>query len=163
MSGRYRYLLRHSISGEDLEALTSGLEDEREFRLPELVGVDAVSAMLKDGELDVDVEVSERFFAFGGAIEILSVYLPEYVSGVEIAETLDLGLKRTRIECWRYIGRQGELVAVPLSYALSLTREIIPGKEDVAALRKNWRDLPQWARDAYKLTFDELADLDSGG
>src|SRR6266513_1312283 len=119
MGGRYRYLLQHSISGEDLEALTSGLEDEREFRLAELAGAAPLAQMLKDGELDIDVETGERFFAFGGAIEILSVYLPEYVSGIEIVEELDIGLKRTRIECWRYVGRKGELITVPMQYALS--------------------------------------------
>jgi hypothetical protein len=163
MGGRYRYLLRHSIAGEDLEPLTSGLEDESGFRLGEVVGVPEVARMIAEGELDVDVQTTERFFAFGGAIEILSVYLPEYVSGVEIVEEFDVGLRRTRIECWRYIGRQGELIAVPLEFALTLTREIVAGKEDVRALRAMWRELPQWARDAYKLTFDELGDLDSGG
>ncbi len=163
MAGRYRYQLAHFVSGEDRESLESGLEGEPGFRLAELVGADAVRAMISDGEWNIDLTVSDRFFGFGPSLEILSVYLPEYVIGVEVAEELDLGLKRTRVECWRYIGRQGELLVVPLQYALSMEREVIPGKEDLAALRRMWRELPQWARDGYKLSYGELADLDSGG
>src|SRR5690349_5103417 len=107
MSGRYRYLVDHPISQEDLEPLQSGLEDEAEFRLAELVGRDELARMLADAHLSIDVTVSQRFFAFGGALGVLSVYLPEYVSGVEIVEERDHALKRTRVECWRYVGRQG--------------------------------------------------------
>ncbi len=163
MGGRYRYLLDHPISQEDLESLQSGLEDETDFRLAELVGKDDLARMLDRAHLLFDITVGQRFFAFGGAMEVLSVYLPEYVSGVEIVEELDHGLRRSRVECWRYVGRQGELLTVPLTFAVGLDREIIAGKEDTAALRKLWRELPQWARDAYKLTYDELADLDAGG
>ncbi|MFZ5470045.1 MAG: hypothetical protein ACOZIN_11475 [Myxococcota bacterium] len=151
------------MSQEDLETLRSGLEDEADFRLAELVGAEVLERMLKDAQLDIDACTSERFFAFGKAIAILSVYLPEYVSGVEVVEELDAGLHRMRVECWRYVGRQGELIAVPLQFAVSLQRDILPGREDLAALRRLWPELPQWARNAYKLTFDELADLSSGG
>ncbi|HYV44357.1 MAG TPA: hypothetical protein VFA20_05815 [Myxococcaceae bacterium] len=163
MGGRYRYLLEHSIAGEDLEPLRSGLEDEQGFRLHELVGRAPLEQMLEEGELDIDTSTSDRFFAFGPSIEILSVYLPEYVSGVEVAETLDHGLNRRRIECYRYIGRRGELVTVPLEYAMSLDREIVPGHEDLSRLREMWHELPTWARVAYKQTFVvELGDLDAG-
>ncbi len=163
MSGRYRYLIDHSISREELEPLQSGLEDEAGFRLAELVGKSALEQMLHAAHLEVDVTVAERFFAFGAAIEILSVYLPEYVSGVEVVELFDAGLRPARIEVWRYVGRRGELLTVPLSYALSLQREVIAGKEDLVQLRQLWPRLPQWARDGYKLSYDELADLDAGG
>ena len=163
MGGRYRYLLEHSIAGEDLEALRSGLEDEQGFRLHELVGHAPLEAMLVEGELAIDTSVTDRFFAFGPCIEILSVYLPEYVFGVEVAETLDHGLKRRRIECYRYIGRRGELVTVPLEYALSLEREIVPGHEDLSRLREMWHELPTWARVGFKQTYVvELGDLDAG-
>jgi hypothetical protein len=163
MAGRYRYIVQHPISGEDLEPLVSGLEDEQDFRLAELIGQDALKGMLATGEVEIDVTVPQRFFAFGSCLAILSVYLPEYVSGVEVVEELDLGHRRSKVECWRYVGRQGDLLTVPLQYALSLDREIIAGREDVAQLRLLWRELPDWARVAYKLTFDELADLDAGG
>jgi hypothetical protein len=163
VGGRFRYLLEHSIAGEDMEPLRSGLEDEGGFRLQELVGRDVLEKMLDEGELEIDALVNERFFAFGPSIEILSVYLPEYVIGVEVAETLDHGLNRRRVECFRYIGRKGELVTVPLEYAVSLDREIVPGHEDLSRLRQMWRELPTWARVAYKQTYVvELGDLDAG-
>ncbi len=162
MGGRYRYLLDHPISQDELEPLQSGLEDEADFRLAELVGRDALAQMLAGAHLRVDVTVNQRFFAFGNAMGVLSVYLPEYVSGVEIVEELDHGLRRTRVECWRYVGRQGELLTVPLQHAVGLDREIIAGREDVETLRRLWRELPQWARDGYKLTYAELSDLDGG-
>jgi hypothetical protein len=163
VGGRYRYLLEHSIAGEDLEALRSGLEDEPHFRLQELVGKGPLERMLEEGELAIDVAAGARFYAFGPSIEILSVYLPEYVIGVEVAETLDHGLNRRRVECFRYIGRRGELVTVPLEYALSLEREIVPGTEDLPRLRQMWHQLPTWARVAYKQTYVvELGDLDAG-
>lgn len=163
MGGRFRYVLQHSIAGEELESLRSGLEDEGGFRLHELVGKGSLEKMLDEGELEIDAWVNERFFAFGPGIEILSVYLPEYVIGVEVAETLDHGLNRRRVECYLYIGRRGELVTVPLEYAVSLDREIVPGQEDLPRLRQLWRELPTWARVAYKQTYVvELGDLDAG-
>ena len=163
MTGRYTYAMDHDISGEDLEPLSSGLEDERGFVLGELVGQNELAKMLGAAHLDFHVTVAERFRPFDQCIEILSVYLPEYVFGVEVVEELDVGLKRSSVRCWRYIGRRGEVVKVALEYAVSLNREILPGREDVASLRAMWTTLPQWAQNAYKLTFDELADLDVGG
>lgn len=163
MSGRYRYLLDHPISLDELEPLQSGLEDEQEFRLAELVGAPRLGEMLDRGYLSIDLTVEERFFAFGPAIRILSVYLPEYVSGVEVVEELDFTHRCSRIECWRYVGRGGDLLTVPLQYALSIERAVVVGREDPAVLRRMWAELPQWARDGYKLSFGELADLDAGG
>ncbi len=163
VSGRYRYVFDFWVSGEDREALESGLPDEPDFRLGELIGPEPLAKMVAEGHFDIDVTTADRFFAFGPSLAIVSVYVPEYVAGVEVAEELDFGSRRTRIECWRYVGRSGELLTVPLTYALTLDREILPGREDIAALRKLWPELPQWARDAYKLSFEELSDLDSGG
>ena len=163
MAGRYRYIVQHTVSDEDLEPLVSGLEDEHDFRLAELVGAEALAGMLSERTITLDITVPERFFAFGNCLAILSVYLPEYVSGIEVVEQLDIGHRRADVECWRYVGRQGDLLTVPLEYAISLDREIVVGREDVRKLRSMWKELPAWARVAYKLTFDELADLDAGG
>lgn len=158
---RYRYILRHTVSSEDRETLESALEDEPGFRLGELAGADAIAEMLRALELEVDVTRSQRFFGFGPSIEAMSVYLPEYVSGVEVVEERDALGRTSRIECWRYIGRRGELLVVPLLYALTPEREVVPGTEDVSRLRAQWPQLPLWARNAYKLTYAELGDLSS--
>jgi len=163
VGGRYRYVFDFQVAGEEREAVESGLPDEPAFRLGELVGPGPLAAMVEEGHFDFDLTVEERFFAFGPSLAVISVYAHEYVTGIEVVEELDFASKRTRIECFRYIGREGELLTVPLQYALTLTREVVPGREDVEALRRMWRELPQWARDAYKLTFGELSDLDSGG
>jgi hypothetical protein len=151
------------IDAMDLEPLASGLEDEPSFCLPALVGKDAFAHMLELSRLEFDARAKDRFHGFGESLSVISVYLSEYVSGVEIVEELDASGRRSSVRCWRYIARRGELVKVPLEHAIGMDREVVPGLEDVAALRAMWPDLPQWARDAYKLTFDELADLDSGG
>ncbi len=160
---RCRYLMDHEVDAMDLEPLRSGLEDEREFALAALVGERALAEMLRDGMLRFDVTRPEPFAAFAKCIEILSVYLPEYVSGIEILEALDAAGRRRSVACWRHIGRSGELARVALDHAVSVGREIVPGGEDVAALRAGWKDLPRWARDAFKLTYPELRDLDSRG
>ena len=153
----------HEIDAMDLESLTSGLEDEPDFSLGALLGHEALAAQLTEGALMFDVVTSERFEPFGKCIEILSVYLPEYVSGIEIAESLDGAGRRRGVECWRYVGRSGEVVRVALEHAIGFDRGVVAGAEDVADLRARWRELPQWARDAFKLTYGELADLDSRG
>jgi hypothetical protein len=150
------------VDAVDLESLCSGLEDEPGFNLADLLGAKDLAAMLASGEIRFDVPRLDRFHGFGTCVEVISVYLSEYVSGIEVVEELDASARRTAVRCWRYVGRRGELVKVPLEHAISLTREVLPGREDVAALRAMWPELPQWARDAYKLSFDGLADLDSG-
>jgi hypothetical protein len=161
--GRFRYIMDQEIDAMDLEALSSGLEDEPQFALGALLGEGGLAAQLAGGALTFDVAVPERFESFGKCIEILSVYLPEYVSGIEIAVDLDASGRRRRVECWRYIGRGGEVVRVALQHAIALDREVLPGPEDVVELRARWRELPQWARNAFKLTYEELGDLDSRG
>src|SRR5260221_9072065 len=159
MAGRFRYVMNVEVDAMDLEPLQSGLEDEPGFQLGRLVGEKELGAMLADGELRFDLTVEARFHDFGACLEVLSVYLSEYLSGVEVVEELDGAGRRASVRCWRYVGRRGELIKVPLEHAISMGREVVPGREDVSALREMWPGLPQWARDAYKLTFDELADL----
>jgi hypothetical protein len=160
---RYRYLLEHEVDGMEVEALNSGLEDERGFDLAALVGAEPLAEQLAAGMIQVDVARPERFDSFATCLEILSIYMSEYISGVEVAEDLDATGRRRGVRCWRYVARRGEVIKVPLHWALDLERQVVPGGEDLDALRVMWPTLPQWARNSYKLTYDELADLDSGG
>src|SRR2546430_3422765 len=102
-AGRYRYVMSQEIDAMDLEPLVSGLEDEGGFSLAELTGKDALAQMLSDGDLTFDLTVRERFHGFADCISILSVYLSEYVSAVEVVEDLDAALRRSSVRCWRYV------------------------------------------------------------
>lgn len=157
MSVVYRYLMDLEIDGVDRGHLADAIEDE-DFPLADAMGAEELDARIRAGRLAIDAETDERLEWFARTIEILSIYLSTYVTGLEIAESREDGERR--VEVLKYAGRRGEVIAVPLTWSVAFpSGEIEPGEEDEAWLEKNWSALPRWAQDAYRLKFPMLRRL----
>jgi hypothetical protein len=155
----YRYLLHQEIDGSDAEHLMHALEDE-EFPIRELIGEREMNARIKGGELAFDAESEERLPWFGNCIRTISVYISEYVIGLELAEGRNAEGSRVQVEVQKYVGRRGDLIAVPMTHSIGFpSGEISVGEEDVAYLTAHWGELPRWAQDAYRLKFPLLRRL----
>lgn len=125
----------------------------------EVLGEAQMLAQIDAGELRFDVETEERLPWFTQAVEVLSVHLSEYIYGLEIAEDRDGDGKR-QVEILKYIGRRGDVIAVPLTHTIEFpSGEISPGHEDVDWLAANWSALPRWAQDGFRIKFPELRRL----
>ena len=93
----YRYVLDQEIDGSDAEHLVHALEDE-EFPIRELIGEAQMVAQIKDGALAFDHASSERLAWFGECIRTLSVYVSEYIIGLEFAEGRNAEGSRIEVE-----------------------------------------------------------------
>jgi hypothetical protein len=152
----YRYLLSHEIEGSDQNHLIDALEDE-EFALFDELGEDVVNAQIREGKIEFAKETESRLPWFREVISVLSVHLSEYIYGLEVAEDRESG---RRIEILKYIGRRGDVIAVPLTYTIEFpSGEITPGLEDTGWLESNWAKLPRWAQDGFRIKFPPLRRL----
>ena len=152
----YRYLLSHEIDGTDQGHLIDALEDE-EFALFDVLGEDVVNAQIREGTLEFQTETTSPLPWFREVISILSVHLSEYIYGFEIAEDREGG---RRVEILKYIGRKGDVIAVPLTYTIEFpSGDVTPGLEDTNWLEQNWAKLPRWAQDGFRIKFPPLRRL----
>jgi hypothetical protein len=155
----YRYLLEHDVDGSDAEHLIDALEDE-DFPIREIIGEARMVAQIREGQLRFDVESNERLPWFPDCMRVMSVYLSEYIVGLEIAAGRNKEGSRVEVEIKKYVGRRGDLVAVPLTHTIAFpSGEIKPGAEDIGWLERHWDELPRWAQDAYRIKFPELRRL----
>jgi hypothetical protein len=153
----YHYRLAHEVDGSDQSHLIDALEDE-EFALFEEMGEDAVNQQIRSGELKFEKETNERLGWFRDVIAVLSIHLSEYIYGLEIAEDRETG--KRHVEILKYIGRKGDVIAVPLVYTIEFpSGEITPGLEDTQWLETNWKLLPRWAQDGFRIKFPPLRRL----
>jgi hypothetical protein len=152
----YRYLLQQDVDGSDAEHLAHALEDE-EFPIREVLGERMMNHQIKEGLLTFDVESDERLLWFPECLRTLSIYLSEYVIGLEFAEGRNAEGSRVSVEIRKHVGRTGELISVPLHHSIDFpSGDIKPGLEDVGYLHAHWKELPRWAQDAYRIKFPEL-------
>lgn len=152
----YRYLLDQEIDGSDIEHLIDSLEDE-EFPIREELGEKEMNQAIRDGVLRFDHTGDAQLHWFGECLRVLSIYLSEYIIGLEIAEGRNAAGFRVQVEIRKHAACRGDLIAVPLKHTIDFkSGEIAPGEEDVAYLTKHWVELPRWAQDAYRIKFPEL-------
>lgn len=155
----YRYLLEHEVDGSDAGHLIDALEDE-EFPIREIIGEKQMVALIRDGMLRFDHPSDSPLPWFGDCLRVLSIHLSEYIIGLEFAEGRNAADFRVEVEIRKYVGRRGDLIAVPLLHTIELqTGDIAPGLEDVRYLETHWTELPRWAQDGYRLKFPELRRL----
>lgn len=155
----YRYLLAQEIDGSDIENLIDSLEDE-EFAIREVLGEAEMNARIRAGLLSFDHPSDVPLPWFGECLRVLSVYLSEYIRGLELAEGRNHADIRVEFEVRKWIARTGELIAVPMVPKIDFaTGEVSPGEEDLRYLEAHWPELPRWAQDGYRLKFPELRRL----
>jgi len=143
----YRYLLVHEVDGSDRENLIDSLEDE-DFPIREHLG--RLRVMKRpDPRRRAALRPSERQSPalVGEAVRTLSVYLSEYIIGLEVAEGRNAAASRVRVDIRKHVGAHGRSGGgVAASQESSSPPETIsPGDEDRGGAYPAWAELTRAA------------------
>ena len=154
---QFRYDLRVEIPATDVGVLVDALEDEA-FTLRTFLGAKELERRIREQELVVAVTTEERWPGFDKDVEILSVYLSQYIIGREILITPTLGAPK--LEGWLVVGRRGETERVDLDLRWDADEEaVVDEGEDVPKLAARWPTLPEWLKSSMRIKFPRLAAL----
>lgn len=154
---QYRYDLKVEVPATDVGVLVDALEDEA-FTLRTVLGAKELERQIREQEIVVAVTTEERWPTFDKDVEILSVYLSQYIIGREMIITPTLGAPR--IEGWLVVGRRGETARVDLDLRWDADEEaVVDEGEDVPKLAARWAELPEWLRSSMRIKFPKLAAL----
>jgi len=153
----YRYQLKVDVEPTERETITSALEDEP-FELGELLGLPKLMKQIEDGGLDIEASSESQLARFESDIEVLSVYLPQYVIGKEVFVRPTRGAPI--LEGWMIVGRSGQVVRLVLDVRWDANAEqIVDSGPDLDAIVERWGNLPEWVRDAMRLSHPRLRAL----
>jgi hypothetical protein len=154
---QYRYDLRVEIPATDVGVLVDALEDEA-FTLRTVLGAKELERQIREQELLIGVTTEERWPSFDKDVEILSVYLSQYIIGRELTITPTLGAPK--LEGWLVVGRRGETARVDLDLRWDADEEaVVDEGEDVTKLAARWSTLPEWLQSSMRIKFPKLAAL----
>ncbi len=154
---QYRYDLRVEIPATDVGVLVDALEDEA-FTLRNVIGAKELERQIRAQELVVAVTTEDRFATFDKDIEILSVYLSQYIIGREIVITPTLGAPK--LDGALIVGRRGETERVDLDLRWDADEEaVVDEGEDLVKLAARWSTLPEWLRSSMRIKFPRLSAL----
>jgi hypothetical protein len=154
---QYRYDLRVEIPATDVGVLVDALEDEA-FTLRTVIGAKELERQIRAQELVVAVTTEDRWPTFDKDIEILSVYLSQYIIGREIVITPTLGAPK--LEGFLVVGRRGETERVDLDLRWDADEEsVVDDGEDIARLTARWSSLPEWLKSSMRIKFPKLSAL----
>lgn len=117
----YRYLVEHEVDGSDRSNLIDSPEDEV-FPIRERLGEAAMNAQIRDGTLRFDAQSEVPLPWFPDCLEVLSVHLSEYITGLDLAEGRNAEGIRVQVELRKYAGRRGDVIAVPLTHEIDFRR-----------------------------------------
>ncbi|HZO14253.1 MAG TPA: hypothetical protein VFB62_13370 [Polyangiaceae bacterium] len=151
----WRYLLHVEIHPTDAAVLKDALEDEP-FGLKKRLGAAELNRQIDHFEISVDAHSLERWDDFDHDIEILSVYLSEYIEGTEIHVQPTKGAPV--LHAWKVVGRRGEVVRLEREVHWE-DESIVLGDEHLEPLKKRWASFPEWVRDAMRLKYPRLREL----
>jgi hypothetical protein len=146
---QWRYLLKVHIPGTEAAILRDALDGEA-FGLRDRLGADELERQIEGFELAVDRMAGARWDDFAHDIEVLSLYLTDDVSGIEIQVGEEL-------RGWRLIGHRGEVVRLEIEVAWDESGQVVElGSEIVAALAKRWSELPDWIKEGMRAKHGDL-------
>lgn len=153
----FLYRLHVDIEPTDALVLRDALEDEP-FGLKNRFGAWALNKQIEDFELSINADSEMRWDDFESDIEVLSIYLSQYIVGHEIRVEPTAGAPL--LDGWKVIGRRGEVerLRVDLSWDVREQRVVI-GDEDMHDLVDRWAALPEWLQSALRLKYPRLAAL----
>lgn len=154
---QYRYDLQVEIPATDVGVLVDALEDET-FTLRSILGSKELEQSIREQELVVALTTEDRLTSFDKDIEILSVYLSQYIIGREMMITPTEGAPR--LQGWLVVGRRGETERVELNLRWDADEEaVVDEGEDVAKIAARWGSLPEWLKSSMRIKFPKLAAL----
>lgn len=154
---QYRYDLHVEIEPTDVGVLLDALEDEP-FALRELLGSAELETRIRSRELVVREVSPARWTGFDQDLEILSIYLSQFIVGRELILTPTRGAPLLRGE--RIVACRGEVVRLPLDLLWDPREgEVVDHGDDLALVAERWAELPEWLRSALRRTHPRLRAL----
>jgi hypothetical protein len=153
----YWYDLSVEIEPTDVGVLVDALEDEP-FALRELLGARELERRIRSRELVVRERVTERWDGFDRDLEVLSIYLSQYIVGRELV------LRGTRgapvVTGWKVVACRGEVVRLDLDVLWDhRTKEVVDHGENLEAIAERWSSLPEWLRASLRISHPSLRAL----
>jgi len=153
----YAYELRVEIEPTDVGVLIDALEDEP-FALRDYLGEEELVRRIRSRELVVETRVAERWTEFDRDLEVLSIYLSQYILGREILVRPTRGAPI--LKGWKVVARRGEVVRLDLDLLWDPRAEqIVCHGEDLGAVVARWTEFPEWLRSALRITHPRLRAL----
>jgi hypothetical protein len=144
----YRYELHVEIPATDAAVLVDALEGEP-FGLGKRLGADELNRQIRELELSVRTTSSQRWDDFEKDIEILSIYLPQFIEGREIH--VDAGAVPPKVEGWKIVGHRGETERLRLDVSWDEeSGAVVGGGDDIADIERRWSTLPSWMQSALR-------------
>lgn len=153
----YRYSLRVEILATDAAVLLDAIEGEP-FGLAKRLGAEEINRQIRELQIDIQVTSPSRWEDFESDINILSVYLSQDITGLEIH--VEPTGDAPKLEGWKIIGRRGETVRLKLDLAWDASdRSIINDDEDIEDAARRWNTLPEWAQVTLRAKHPKLGAL----
>ena len=153
----FRYQLEVDVEPTDAPVLKDALEDEP-FGLRERYGMQMLRDQLDEHALHIASSSTERWDDFEGDLEILSIYLSQYIVGYEVHVRPTAGAPL--LSAWKIIARRGEVLRVEAEVTWNApSRSVEVGDEDLARIVDRWQELPEWMRNAMRIKYPHLRKL----
>jgi len=153
----FRYRMRVDVEPVDARMLRDALEDEP-FGLRERYGMAEIERQLGEHELVVSTSSTERWEDFTSDLEIVSVYLSQYVVGHEIEVTPTKGAPI--LNAWKIVACRGESVRLDCDVLWDHRQGRVElHDENLEGIVERWSELPEWLRNALRLKYPRLSAL----
>ncbi|MDA1000264.1 MAG: hypothetical protein O2807_07080 [bacterium] len=155
---RHRYHLDLIVRGADRYNLPDILVDEY-LPLTAQVPIWQVCEELRKGHFHYEHECAEPIEEFELNLEALSAYLHQIVQGFHAVEAIEADRARL-LQARKIIGRQGEVLSVPLLLPRSLLLDDLdPDADDLEHIASRWPEYPRWFQDGMRRKYPELRGL----
>jgi hypothetical protein len=145
----YRYRLRVEVEPTDASVLKDALEDEP-FGLRQRYGLAEIHRQLDEFELVFEAASAARWEDFDSDLEVLSVYLSQYIVGFEVHVRPTAGAPLLRAQ--KVVACRGEVVRLEADVLWQpREQEIELGQEELTDLVRRWEAFPEWLRNAMRI------------
>jgi hypothetical protein len=156
----WRYRVDLPVAGSERQGLVDALEAE-DLGLFEDMPREDVYRAIRAGRLRFDGAREAPAEGFAADLAVLSLFLFQVVSGLEIAERHVSETATDAVSAWKVLARRGEWVKVPLLVAADGEGRfrLDPDAEDLEAVRARWHAYPLWFRDGMRRKHPPLRSL----
>jgi hypothetical protein len=150
----YLYSLRVDILATDAAVLLDAIEGEP-FGLAKRLGAEEINRQIRELQIDIEATSPSRWDDFENDISILSVYLPQDITGFELHVEPTAGAPK--LEGWKIVGRRGETARLKLYLAWDASdSSIINNDVDIEDAARRWNTLPEWTQVALRAKHPQL-------
>ena len=147
----YRYRLHVDVEPTDAPVLKDALEDEP-FGLRERYGLEEIHRQLDEHALLFEAASVERWTDFDSDLEVLSVYLSQYIVGFEVEVRPTAGAPLLRAQ--KVVACRGEVVRLQAAVVWHAREQQLElREEELSDVVARWNEFPEWLRNAMRIKY----------